>query len=89
MRTLFRLSLLVSLSCAPALVQQIDFGEPRTVAEAPALAGARVAFGDGMYLAVWQDGWAGVNSTADIKGVRLRPGTVLGDKTTVTDYSII
>jgi hypothetical protein len=76
MRDLFRLSLLVSLSCAPALVQQIDLGAPRTVTEAPALAGARATFGDGVYLAVWQDGWAGVNPTADIKGVRLRPGSL-------------
>lgn len=76
MKDLFRWSLLVSLSCAPAVAQQIDLGAPRTVAEAPALAGARVAFGDGMYLAVWQEGWAGVNPTANIKGVRLRPGSL-------------
>ncbi len=34
------------------------------------------AFGAGVYMVVWQQGWAGVDATADVMGVRLEPGTL-------------
>ncbi|MBL8792610.1 MAG: hypothetical protein JNM56_01765 [Planctomycetia bacterium] len=55
---------------------ELKIGEPRTVATGPTLALPRAAFGDGVYLVVWQDGWTGLDATADIKGLRLKAGSL-------------
>jgi len=54
----------------------LRIGEPRAVIAGPTIAQARGAFGEGIYLVVWQDGWSGVEATADIKGMRLTAGTL-------------
>jgi hypothetical protein len=61
---------------APALALEVQIADEKTVAESAELARPRAAFGGDVYLIVWQDGWSGVDATADIKGVRLMAGTL-------------
>lgn len=66
--------LLLALSLSAA--DETKVGGEQTLATGPLLAQPRAAFGAGVYLVVWQDGWSGLDATADIKALRLRPGTL-------------
>jgi hypothetical protein len=63
-------------SAAPAPAMEVKIGDEQAVAEGAELARPRAAFGTDVYLVVWQDGWSGVDATADIKGMRLKAGTL-------------
>ncbi len=51
-------------------------GTPAVIAEGDLLARPRAAFGSGVYLVAWQEGWPGLNGTADIVAVRLEAGSL-------------
>ena len=73
---------LLLLALWPAAVcaaeQEPVVGAELQVAEGDLAARPRAAFASaaGVYLAVWQDGWPGLGATADVFGVRLKPGTL-------------
>lgn len=48
----------------------------RTIASGATVAQPRVALGGKAYFIVWQDGWPGINATADIRGLRLDAKTL-------------
>jgi hypothetical protein len=54
---------------------EIQIGEERRVIEGPLPGSPRAAFGGGVYLLVWQEGWTGLNATADIKALRVKAGS--------------
>lgn len=54
----------------------LKIGDPQAAVSGPTIGQPRGAFGDGVYLVVWQDGWTGVDATADVKGMRLKAGTL-------------
>lgn len=63
-------------SPAAAAADSVKVGKERIVASGPLVGQPRSAFGDGVYLVVWQDGSAGVGAESAVKGLRLRPGTL-------------
>lgn len=69
-------------AAAGASTVEVEVGAEKTVAEGELLGAPKAAFLPGTYLVVWQEGWPGLNATADIMGVRLKPGTLkpLDDK---------
>jgi len=78
------LLLLASVRSEPQ-AGNLMIGAARVVSSGPSVAQPHAAFGDGVYLVVWQDGWTGVEATADIKGMRFKAGTLeLLDKEPIT-----
>ena len=55
---------------------EIKVGTEKVLVSGPTVSRPTAAFGGGLYLVVWQDGWAGVGATADIKGIRLQSSTL-------------
>ncbi|GIW85263.1 MAG: hypothetical protein KatS3mg107_0923 [Gemmataceae bacterium] len=53
------------------VADEVSIGTEKIVASGVALGRPRAAFGAGVYLVVWQDGWSGLDAAADIKGMRL------------------
>ncbi|HUT32055.1 MAG TPA: hypothetical protein VNE39_01130 [Planctomycetota bacterium] len=51
-------------------------GNEVSLVEGDLLVRPRGAFAGGVYLVAWQDGWPGLNATADIAAVRLEPATL-------------
>jgi hypothetical protein len=75
-RSLLCKALLTVAAFVSVQAQNLNIGDARTVAEEPAIGNAHGAYGEDVYLVVWQDGSAGLSGTANIKGLRLRPGTL-------------
>lgn len=55
---------------------EVEVGDARVVTEGRLVGAPAAAFGGGVYLLVWQDGWPGVGATADVLGVRLAADTL-------------
>ncbi|MCX7805436.1 MAG: hypothetical protein N3A38_09645 [Planctomycetota bacterium] len=54
---------------------ELAAGAPVALAEGDLLVRPRVAFGAGVYLVAWQEGWPGLNGTADISAARVEAGS--------------
>jgi hypothetical protein len=64
------------LSAGAARADEVTLGSEKAIVSGAAIDRAAAAFGDGVYLVVWQDGSPGVDATADIKGLRLKADTL-------------
>lgn len=74
-----RVCRLAAVACAvsgQAFAQDLSVGPPRAVIENAPVSASRAAYGGGVYLTVWQQGWGGLPAGADIRGVRLREGSL-------------
>lgn len=67
---------LLALPDGAAPAESVKVGEPVVVASGALVAQPHGAFGDGVYLALWQDGWGGVGATAGVKALRLQARTL-------------
>ena len=63
------------LPISPARGNELTVGDECIVTAGRLVTAPRAAFG-GSYLIVWQEGAGGVSATADIKGLRLKAGTL-------------
>ncbi|GBD36157.1 hypothetical protein HRbin36_01278 [bacterium HR36] len=64
------------LAAGAGRADEVTLGSEKTIVSGATVAQATAAFGDGIYFVVWQDGWPGVDATADIKGLRLKADTL-------------
>ena len=70
------IGLVLNLPIGYVFADEVKIGAAKMIAAGPTLSQPRAAFGGETYLVVWQDGWPGVDATADIRGMRLNANTL-------------